>query len=64
MYCITNVSNDERKFRDRQAGRDVVLMPGESTFVKKSPVLGKEFKVEKARKSKPKKETKREEEQE
>lgn len=42
MYNVKNLMNDERRFRDKNSGRDIIVAPGESVDVVKAPDVPEE----------------------
>lgn len=47
-FKVTNEGKDPRQFWDKYSGRIVILLPGESVFVKRSPEPNECFTIEKA----------------
>jgi hypothetical protein len=45
-YKVTNVSNNERKFRDKFLGIDVLVKPGEYVLTDKAPERNQFWKID------------------
>lgn len=46
LYKVTNRAKDERKFRDKYMGRDIILKPRESVVTTSPPEEKEIFEVE------------------
>ena len=45
-YKVTNLTEDTRKFRDSQLGKDVLVEPKETVFTEKPPAESNVWKIE------------------